>query len=299
MSKSVIQVGFNTVREIFEEHAIGEDFMIFDNLMEKINPEGKAESVEYNFPIKLNITILALCTEGLSRIKIGLKEILLKKNRLAVIMPGQIFQIAEITSDFKGMFIALKNNFFNIQNYFMEVMALQKTFIQQHYLEFPNHLIPEFISICNLIKEKIHEENNYYRIQIIQNYCSILLYNVCNIYIQQDKKENNKEKTHKEKIFETFIKEAEKHYREEHTILYYADKLCLTPKYLSAIVFEISGKTAADWLKEYLILEAQALLSSGKMTVQQVSNELNFANQSHFGRFFKHYTGVSPKKYRK
>ncbi len=299
MSKTVMQVGFNMFREIFEEHFIGEDFMIFDNLMEKINPDGKSEPIEFNFPIKLDITILVLCTEGTASAKIGLKEILLKKNRLSVILPEQIFQVTGITSDFKGMFIVLKNSFFNVQNYFVEAMTLQKIILQEHYLEVPEHLIPEFIAVYNLIKGKIKEEENYYRTQIIQNYCSILFYDACNIYIQQDKKENNKERTHKEKVFETFIKEVEKHYRHEHTISYYANILCLTPKYLSSIIFDISGKSAADWIKEYLILEARALLRSSKMSIQQISNELNFANQSHFGRFFKHYTGLSPREYQK
>lgn len=299
MKNNIIQVGFNLVREVFKEYSLEEEFMIFDNLMEKINPEGKAESIQYDFPIKLDITIIALCTHGLGRVSIGLNEIRLEKNRFAVILPGQIFQVTEITPDFKGLFIVLKNSFFNAQNHFIEVMTLQKILLQQHYLELPESSIPEFITIYNLIKEKIQEKENHYRSQIIQNYCSILFYDACNIFIQQDAQMAGKEKTNKEKVFEIFIKEVEAHYRKEHAISYYADKLCLTPKYLSSVIYEVSGKSATNWIKDYLVLEARALLKLGDKTIQQVSDTLNFANQSHFGRFFKHHTGMSPKEYQR
>ncbi|MDR2011295.1 MAG: AraC family transcriptional regulator [Bacteroidales bacterium] len=299
MTDNVFQVEFSLFREVFEGHAIEDDFMIFDNLMEKINPEGNTNPINYNFPIKLDITILVLCTGGIANAKIGLKEISLKKNRLAVIMPDQIFQVTEITPDFKGMFIILKNTFFNTQNYFVEAMTLQRIILQQHYFEIPESFIAEFKVIYNLIKEKIKEKNNYYKSQIIQNYCSILFYNACSIYVLQNSEADIKEKTRKQGIVETFVKEVERNYRKEHTISFYADKLCLTPKYLSSIISDMSGKSAADWIKEYLILEAQALLRSTKMTIQQVSDHLNFANQSHFGRFFKRFTGLSPREYQK
>lgn len=299
MKDNIFKVEFRLFREIFEGHAIEDNFMVFDNLMEIINPEGHSGSINYNFPIKLDTTIFVLCRKGIASAKIGLKEVLLEKNRFAVIQPDQIFQVTEITPDFKGMFVVLKRNFFNAQNYFVEAMALQRILIQQHYFDVPEDFVQEFVTIYNLIKEKIKETNNQYRTHIIQNYCSILFYSACNIYINHNKKEIQTQKTHKEEMFETFLKEVEKNYRNEHTISYYADKLCLTPKYLSSIVSDVSGKSAADWIKEYLVLEAQALLRSGQMTIQQVSDKLNFANQSHFGRFFKRYTGLSPREYQK
>ncbi|WP_368077566.1 helix-turn-helix domain-containing protein [Parabacteroides goldsteinii] len=59
-----------------------------------------------------------------------------------------------------------------------------------------------------------------------------------------------------------------------------------------------SGKSAAEWIDEYIVLEAMALLKSTDMTVQEISDELNFPSQSFFGKFFKRVSGVSPKAYR-
>ena len=80
---------------------------------------------------------------------------------------------------------------------------------------------------------------------------------------------------------------------------FYADKLCLTPKYMSTIIRQTSGKTAGNWIDDYVLLEAKALLKSTNMTIQQISDELNFPSQSFFGKYFKRLTGVSPKEYKK
>lgn len=58
-------------------------------------------------------------------------------------------------------------------------------------------------------------------------------------------------------------------------------------------------KTVGEWIDELVILEAKALLNSLSMNIQEIADRLNFANQSFFGKYFKHYTGMSPKEYRK
>ena len=79
--------------------------------------------------------------------------------------------------------------------------------------------------------------------------------------------------------------------------MYYADVMCVTPKYLSQIVHKASGRFAGDWIADFVILEAKALLKSHKYTIQQVADMLNFANQSFFGRYFKKKVGCSPSVY--
>lgn len=91
----------------------------------------------------------------------------------------------------------------------------------------------------------------------------------------------------------------QKHYKTERSVNFYANKLFLTAKYLSKVVQENSGKTATNWIDDYVILEAKALLNSSKLTIQQISDELNFPSQSFFGKYFKRKVGMSPKEYRK
>lgn len=85
-----------------------------------------------------------------------------------------------------------------------------------------------------------------------------------------------------EKLFEDFLELVQTHYREHRNMCFYAEKLCLTPKYLSQVIWEVSNRHAPEWIRDYVILEAKALLKNGQYTVQQVGDFLNFANASFF-----------------
>ena len=96
-----------------------------------------------------------------------------------------------------------------------------------------------------------------------------------------------------------FLDLVEKNFKKYRQLDFYADKLCITAKYLSTTVKNNSGISASEWIKRYVILEAQRLLKNSSMTIQQISNELNFPSQTFFSKYFKHQIGLSPKEYRK
>ena len=96
-----------------------------------------------------------------------------------------------------------------------------------------------------------------------------------------------------------FMKLVHVHYSRERTVSFYADKLCISPKYLSLLVKETTGKSAARWIDEFVLMEAKNLLRFSGKNVQQVAYALNFSNQSSFGKYFKHMTGQSPTEYQK
>ena len=81
-------------------------------------------------------------------------------------------------------------------------------------------------------------------------------------------------------------------------MLFYADRLCITAKHLSQVVKNITGKTALAIIDEYVITEAKALLLSTTMSIQQISDKLNFPSQSVFGKYFKRCTSMTPKECR-
>lgn len=94
-----------------------------------------------------------------------------------------------------------------------------------------------------------------------------------------------------------FVRLVRKHFRHEHTVRFYANKLCISPKYLSLVVKESCGRTAAEIIDEYLLLEAKNLLRFSGKNIQQIAFELNFSNQSSFGKYFKNLTGMSPSEF--
>lgn len=91
-----------------------------------------------------------------------------------------------------------------------------------------------------------------------------------------------------------FVRLVQENFRRERSVSYYAGRLFISPKYLSLVIKEITGRSAASWIDDYVILEAKNLLRYSGKNVQQVAYELNFSNQSSFGKYFKHLTGMSP-----
>lgn len=96
-----------------------------------------------------------------------------------------------------------------------------------------------------------------------------------------------------------FLQLVHTHHRTERGVAFYASKLFISPKYLSLIIKQSTGCSAAEWIDQYVILEAKNLLRFSGKNVQQIAYELNFSNQSSFGKYFKHLTGMSPTEFQR
>ena len=96
-----------------------------------------------------------------------------------------------------------------------------------------------------------------------------------------------------------FIKLVHLYYTKERSVSFYASKLFIAPKYLSLLVKEATGRSAAKWIDHFVIMEAKNLLRYSGKNIQQVAYDLNFSNQSSFGKYFKHITGMSPTDFQK
>ena len=101
-----------------------------------------------------------------------------------------------------------------------------------------------------------------------------------------------------ESLSDRFFRLLALHFREEHTVHYYADRLNLTPKYLSTAIKRITGRPILDWIHEALLIEAAMLLRTTDLTVLEIADRLNFSTPSAFVQFFKKHTGTTPKKMR-
>lgn len=101
-----------------------------------------------------------------------------------------------------------------------------------------------------------------------------------------------------EEYFSRFLGLLSVYYRQERKIGFYASRLCVTPKYLSAVVKEASGKTPGKWIDEMVMDEIYCLLRDSTIPIKEIAYRMNFANRSFFGKYVKRYTGVSPHYYR-
>ena len=99
-------------------------------------------------------------------------------------------------------------------------------------------------------------------------------------------------------IFDRFIQLVNQHCRQQHQISYYADRMCLTERYLGTVIRQTSGTTAKEWIDRALITQSKVLLRHSDKSVVQISEDLNFPNPAFFSKYFKRLTAMTPLEYR-
>ena len=117
-------------------------------------------------------------------------------------------------------------------------------------------------------------------------------------YLRVEHPDTRTDSSRSRRMFEDFMKLVKDNHHAERMVGFYADRLCVTPKYLSKVVKEVSGRSAPEWIDGFVIMSAKSMLKYSDMTVKEIAIELNFPNQSFFSKFFKSQTGATPNEYR-
>ena len=130
----------------------------------------------------------------------------------------------------------------------------------------------EIVKYMSLLDNVLQSEENSFKLYEQKLLLLALTYRICSIY---------------------------KYYMQERGVEFYADKLCLSPKYLSAVSKSICGYTVQELVFKAIIRKSISLLKNTQKDIQEISNAFGFPNASYFGTFFKKQVGVSPQQYRK
>ena len=250
-----------------------------------------------DFPVQAGMSMVLFCLQGELHVRISLKEYTLRPDMFCVIITGMIFEVLSISNDFRGFMIATRTNFMPVTEKTTQVMSFYKCLQSRHCFVLEEKEVMAFVGVYHSIKATLQVLDHPYRIPMLQSYVQILYYRMLPIVLKEEESRSKYSHTRQEEIFQRFIGEVEKHYRKERSVKFYADLLCISPKYLSTVIYRISQQLAGEWIDAYVILEAKTLLKSGRLTIQQISEQLNFSNQSFFGKFFKRCAGMSPKEY--
>ena len=99
-------------------------------------------------------------------------------------------------------------------------------------------------------------------------------------------------------LHNAFVSLVAEHYREAHDVSFYADKLCITTRYLSQITDKAVGKSPKQIIADYLMSEAKSYLETTRLTIQEIADKLGFSSQALFCKFFRNQASTSPSEYR-
>jgi AraC-like DNA-binding protein len=156
------------------------------------------------------------------------------------------------------------------------------------------------IETCfNELLKKMQQRTHAFHREVMYNATEAFFLELGNILIGKKETHVRSTLSRKEELMNQFLQLLFEHAKEQHAVTFYADKLFITPQYLTLILKELTGKSANKWIEDALFVEAKVLLKAPQTTVQQVADKLNFSDQSTFGKFFKKHLGISPMEYRK
>lgn len=100
-------------------------------------------------------------------------------------------------------------------------------------------------------------------------------------------------------LFKRFVEMLSGGHVKQRSVRHYADRLCVTPKYLSSVCKQISGRGALEWISQYVAADIKYMLRYTQKTPKEIADELEFPNLSFFGKFVKKHLGASPSEYRR
>lgn len=245
---------------------------------------------------KHDVTIVCVCTCGVLEGEVSLIPFKLSGHSLLVILPEQVVQITHKSADFNCYFILMTRQFID-KITLAENFSTFMTIRSNPCISITPTVLDVIIGFYNMIKNVLSNTEEGFNRKAIVNHLTIAFFYGLGFYIHKHEKEQNSSRN--EIIRDDFLRLLQVNFSKEHSVDFYAKKMCYSTKYLSAVIKNTTGKSPSRWIADYIVLEAKTLLKDTDMTAQQISEKLNFPSQSFFGKYFKLRTGLSPLEYRK
>lgn len=278
-------------------NCIGDDFVMFD--------ETKDVKLFEN-PCRIDALAVILCTSGRIRCRINLKEYEVTEGMVVVSMPMNIVQVEYGTeepcrTDFTSCGFILSTRFLkDIHVDMKNIVPLYMQIQNESCIRMRKEDIVLLDRYYALLRETVNQRSPHMA-EITYGLIASMIHTFCDVLSTNAAAPSavpESAKSRRKMFFEQFMALLDQHHCSERALKFYADKLYITPKYLSAVIKEVSGRSAAEWVDDFVVLEAKTLLKFSDLSIQEIAYRLNFSTQSFFGKYFKHQTGMSPSEYK-
>lgn len=290
MSKKIGQLSLSRFADLYADKMIGPEFFITDE-------KQLLELSEY--PYRSDGYIIGICTRGSANVEVNLQVYQAIPGAMLLATPFHVLRIYNSSDDFLCRFIVFSKGFLagnNVNSLFLELFSYFKS--TSHPLIHPDRRDTNIIlDACRLIQQKLEVEEHPHRREITRAAFIMLLYELEFIYAKQHViiKATQSRKQELNLLFQNLVF---RYYKEHRNVQFYADALCVSSKHLTETIKEVTGRTSGEWIEDAVILEAKVLLRDQRISVAEVAENVNFPDQSSFGKYFKKHTGLSPSDYR-
>lgn len=288
--EKIQETNFQNIKRVCGENFLDDNLILLENIGMIPLPDSAR---------KTNLIIIGLCTKGSARYTVDAREFAVNEGELFIVSERHIIDKFLLSPNFQAPSIVVSMDFFHeIIHNVSEMSAL--------FLYSRNHPVMKlgikeqqvFQSYFNGMRLRLKDKSNHFLKQLISTLMLAMFYDMSNV-IYHSKQEQPYHQSRPDAIFTQFIKLVEDNCRSERRVSWYAQQLCITPKYLSETVKQVSKRTPNEWIDNYVTSEIRILLKNTTKSIKEITKELNFPNQSFLGKYFKENVGMSPSKYRR
>lgn len=289
------------------EYALEDDFLIAEVGGERIE-QSRIALEAIRDPIRFDGYFCMYCLRGAFRLDVNMQTYDIRPNSVLISVPGNILRVSGVEydklSDFYFVFILVSKDFMqNIRFDFSKSFQDSIRILQTPVISLSAHQREIAEDYLRLAMKIVHSSLSQ-RKEIIGTLISSLTYMAVDVWQSSLSAAAHAETgtpsdERLKLLFDRFIALVMENSTRERGVGFYADRLNLTPKYLSKLIKQASGRSAPDWIDSYVILEAKNLLKYSELSIKEIVYQLHFPNPSVFYKFFKTHTGLTPSDYRK
>ena len=248
-----------------------------------------------NFPCRIKAEIFVFCRQGNIEASINLERFRIGSNQIVTVLPGSILQIHRIEGEVELYFVGFSSQFVKQVNPVKSIVDIAYAIKRMPVLTInPDVADAIYGNLASLIRtrETFRITNQNFNKQLLL----MIIYGLGVAY--EKEKPTTEQLTPGERISQEFTQLVIDYYVEERNVSFYAQKLGITPAYLSTVIKQMTGKTCTDIIADMVIMDAKAQLKSTTLPVQEIAYSLHFPNVSFFGKYFKRHVGMGPMEYR-
>ena len=250
----------------------------------------------FKTPSKVPGYMFLLCFQGTCSITVHLTQYTMKKGTLLILLPDLYFQVLEQSDDCKFIFAGFATELVRSSSLFSKSIEYTPFIFEKPVLQLDKKAFDLMYSYLRIIIKAKNISNNIVTQEQAALTFTQLILGLGNLI--KNGKSVNQQYNRNQEIVKELVRTVVMNYHTERNVSFYADKMHLSPQHLSTTIKKITGKTLTDIISSFIINDAKAKLKSTEMTIQEIAYSLNFPDISFFGKYFKRYTGMSPKQYR-
>jgi AraC-like DNA-binding protein len=258
-----------------------------------------ADAVIPTEPRMMSFILVALCTKGTISYQMDHEEQKVQAGDLLIVFDRRIIDHYQASNDVEGLGIILSTEFFqetllNVSN-MNTLFMFSRTHPVLHLSEEEIQMFQEYFS---LIRKKIDLVDRPHKKDLIRTLVLAMFYDLTNV-VYRITPNPSERYIRGEIVFTQFIKLVEENCTRERRVMWYAQQMNISPKYLSEIIRQVSKRTPNEWVNDFVMAELRRHLRNTTMSISEIADALHFPNQSFLGKYFKEHAGLSPLQFRK